>query len=88
MGSQRDIEEWLRAQSDLCSQTGRNYSGEPVWAAAKNKKTEHVQILVDSQKNTKRKGGRNSYYLTKERKRPLDRSRSDYPVSKIKNISF
>lgn len=84
MGSPRDIEEWLRSQNDLCKQTGTNYAGDPLWSAVRNGETEHVQKLVNFQKKTKRKG-RNSHYLTKERKRPLDRGRSEYSVSPIES---
>lgn len=54
--SERDVENWLDSQTDLCTRS-HNIHGKTVWNAVKNGDTAHVQKLVGKQKPKKKKAG-------------------------------
>jgi len=52
--SEREVEDWLDTQTNLCSRS-RNIHGKTVWHAVTNNDTAHVQKLVGKQKPKKKK---------------------------------
>jgi len=85
--SEREVEDWLDTQTNLCSRS-RNIHGKTVWHAVTNNDTAHVQKLVGKQKPKKKKSTKelpmstSAYTRTVHTSNRTVMTRSHYEASK------